>query len=75
MKHKAWFKINNLNKCCLGEPSESANRLLFCHGDLNPSNIIYDPTRGTIVFIDLEFSGPNFQVILLQQCSYFDGPN
>ena len=45
----------------LGESSPSANPLIFCHGDLNPSNIIYDASgQRKIVFIDLEFSGPNF---------------
>ncbi len=35
--------------------------LLLCHGDLSPSNIIYDPITRNVTFIDLEMAGTNYQ--------------
>ena len=36
--------------------------LVFCHGNLNPANIIYDATTSSIQFIELQYAGPNYQV-------------
>ena len=37
-------------------------RVVFCHGNLSPANIYFDPIRRNISFLHPEFSGPNFQV-------------
>ncbi len=42
--------------------------LLLCHGDLSPSNIIYDPIRRNVTFIDLEMAGTNYQVRNAHSC-------
>jgi ethanolamine kinase len=45
----------------------SRHPLLYCHGDLNPANMIFDPVRRSVIFIDLEFAGPNFQAFEIAQ--------
>ena len=41
--------------------------VLFCHGNLGPANIILDPLKRTVVFINLEFASFNFQAFELAQ--------
>ena len=36
--------------------------ILYCHGNLRPENVIFDPVTKAVVFIDLKYAGPNFQV-------------
>ncbi|TRY78738.1 hypothetical protein TCAL_13461 [Tigriopus californicus] len=43
------------------------NRIVYCHGDLKPSNIIYEVNTETIQFINMECAGPNFQAYEIAQ--------
>jgi len=34
---------------------------VFCHNDLNPENIIFDPSTNTLSFIDFEYASYNYR--------------
>ena len=40
---------------------------MFCHGNLNPVNIIYDAPTNSVSFVGLQFCGPNFQAFDIAQ--------
>ena len=45
-------------------------QLVFCHNDLNPNNIIYDPVTRQVSFLHLEFADMNFQAFELARHFY-----
>ena len=45
-------------------------QLVFCHNDLNPNNIMYDPVTRQVSFLHLEFADMNFQAFELARHFY-----
>ena len=45
-------------------------QLVFCHNDLNPNNILYDPVTRQVSFIHLEFADMNFQAFEMARHFY-----
>ncbi len=41
--------------------------VVFCHGDLSPANVIFDPVRRSAVFAAPEYAGANYQAFELSQ--------
>lgn len=45
-------------------------RLVFCHNDLSPQNIIYDSITRNVAFLHLEYADVNFQAFEIARHFY-----
>ncbi len=45
-------------------------RLVFCHNDLSPGNIIYDSITRNVAFLHLEYADINFQALEIARHFY-----
>merc|ERR1711944_399021 len=48
----------------------SEPKLVFCHNDLSPENIMYDPVNRNVSFLHLEYADINFQAFELARHFY-----